>query len=117
MKKILLLLVAVFMAIPFACAENTTDSEVTTNVAMQQNNGWEYIGDIEAYYGTSRYSGASIRTIKLYVKIINQQSFYQVSYDGKSYYAVTRNPYYKKDDDWRWRADFAYKAGDYYFNL
>lgn len=108
MKKILLLLVAVFMAIPFAYAENTTDSAVTTNVAMPQNNGWEYIGDIWANNGNYH------EMVSLYVRVINQNTFYQIR-KGSQSYAVIKNPYYKKEG-YKMK-DYAYKAGNYYFNL
>lgn len=76
-----------------------------------QNNGWEYVGDIKVYCiynGSWHYSEAS-----LYVKVIQQKTFYQIKIDDKTY-AVVLNDDRKYSGGY---ADYQYKAGDYYLNI
>ena len=76
-----------------------------------QNDGWEYVGDIKVYHIDIEswiYSEAS-----LYVKVIQQKTFYQIKIYDKTY-AVVLN------DDRKYGgvyADYQYKAGDYYLNI
>lgn len=73
-----------------------------------QNDGWEYVGDVNAYYlenGTWYY-----RTVGLYVKIIKQVTFYQIKVDDEIYAVVNNDN--KKYTNY---SEYQYRAGDYYF--
>ena len=101
-------IVVLSLLMTLCSAHMEVSSIANENIAYscQNNNGWEYIGDVVVYWkkGTDGYYGHG----KLYVKIIGGKTFYKLERDGDEY-AVTKNTGTEYPD-------CKYKAGRFYFN-
>jgi len=91
-------------------------------IKKNANNGWEYIGEINAE--TTENNSQIFNTLELYVKVIQGQKFYQVVTKSGATYSVTLNPDYK-GARWyqktQWYHRYTHTAGNttkkYYFSL
>lgn len=80
----------------------------TIEYSYQNNDGWEYIGDINAYY---KYNGSwYYRTVGLFVRVIQQKTFYRIKVEDEVY-AITYNDLRKYSG----YEEYQYRAGDYFF--
>ena len=122
MKRILIFAVLCLLLSVFSFAYTglpTASNE--ENSIVQQNSGWEYLGDIEAV--TNQNSGIRL-TGSLYVRIISGKEFYQVRVKNKFsskivVCSVSLGSFkcWGKEYNAKFSADIDTYPGSYFFNI
>lgn len=101
-------IVTIGLLLLLGCTPLVTNISANESIEyFYQNNGWEYVGDINAYYRDG--GGWAYTTARLYVKVIQQKTFYQIRVDDKIY-AVVNND----NSKYVIYSEYQYRAGDYY---
>ena len=131
MKRLSLLLIFVITSLllhaQFGANFTTNEKEIEKRKKQERikenaNNGWEYIGEIDAEI--TEYNRQIFNTLELYVKVIQGQKFYQVINKSGATYSVTKNPDYNGArwyEKTKWYHKYTHMAGNtaekYYFSL